>query len=89
MSQPDGENARLFVGQHFHEIKGAMADALNGARVGETAISPERAQQLATLCMAAMSHVYPGPPWQDEIRRALRAFADDVAAEGSEPEATT
>lgn len=73
---PDGEIARQWVGSHYQQIKGAMADALNGASVNGTKITGERAQQLATLCMAAMAHAYPDDPWQGDLNEALHTFAE-------------
>lgn len=72
----EGEAARQFVGRHFQEIKQAITDQLEGASVTGPYLSAERAGQLATLAMAAMSHVYPDAPWQGEINEALHAFAD-------------
>jgi hypothetical protein len=82
----DGETARKWAGEHFHQLKGAVADGLNGARVGDCKISPERSQQLATLAMARMAHVYPPAPWADEIAAAVGSFLDGAPPAAPETE---
>lgn len=73
-----GEIARIWVGEHWQELRQAVTLALEGAYVEGDKISAERAPQLAILVLHGLGKIYPDAPWQGEINQAIREFGEGL-----------
>jgi hypothetical protein len=82
MPDPDdaaNEHVRLWMGEHYAEVKDAIATALTGAHVDGSWISEDRAKVLAVLVMGSNGiGRFFRAPWQDEIDSALYDFAKNI-----------